>query len=162
VLDYDEEEHYASSLFLNSGAVHFSVAASASSVNQDDSVTLTATLSATVGSQTPSGTVSFYDNGTLLQTTPVSQGTATFMLTSLPVGSNVITAAYSGDASFNSATSSASVAVTVATLPPAFTMTTPAPFCPDAYFWTIRKRESEPGRKCDFQRNGDARLQWCT
>jgi hypothetical protein len=99
VLDYDEEEHYASSLFLNSGAVHFSVAASSSSVSQDDSVTLTATLSPTVGSQTPSGTVSFYDNGTPLQTTPVSEGTATFTLTSLPV----------------------------ATLPPGFTMTTPAP-----------------------------------
>ncbi len=127
VLDYDEEEHYSSSLFLNNGAITFSLAASAASVNQDDAVTLTATLSPTVSTQTPSGTVSFYDNGTLLQTSQASGGTATLTLSSLSVGSNAITAAYSGDANFNAATASASVSVAVATLPPTFTLNAPAP-----------------------------------
>jgi len=127
VLDYDEEEHYSSSLLLNSGAISFSLAASSASVNQDDPVTLTATLKPTVSTQMPSGTVSFYENGALLQTAQVADGTATLMLSSLAVGSNTITAAYSGDTNFNAATANASVSVAVATLPPAFTMSVPTP-----------------------------------
>ena len=58
---------------------------------------------------------------------PVSSDGAALTLSTLPVGANAITAAYSGDANYNSATSSTSVnmtSVTVAALPAAFTMTT--------------------------------------
>jgi len=96
-------------------------------VNQGDTVTLTATAAPTVSQQSPSGTVSFYDNGTLLQTEDVSSGTATVTLSSLPVGANSITAAYSGDANFNAATASVPVSVAVAALPPGFTMASPWP-----------------------------------
>ena len=74
------------------------------------SVLLTATLSASSG--TPSGTVTFYDGTTLLGTATVSAGVATLTTTSLPTGSNSVTAVYAGTSTFAASTSSA-VAVTV-------------------------------------------------
>ncbi len=127
VVDYDEEEHYASSLFLNSGAIQFGLTASAATAAQDSPVTLTATLTPTVSTASPSGTVSFYDNGQLLQAVSVSGGTATLSIDSLPVGSNAITATYSGDENFNGATASTSVAVSITALPPAIALDKPSP-----------------------------------
>jgi len=76
----------------------------------------------------PMGTVTFYDNGTSLGSVAVSGGAASLTLSTLPVGGNVITAAYSGDSQFNPAAASTSVTVTVTALVPAFTLsaTTPA------------------------------------
>jgi hypothetical protein len=114
-------------LFLNQGGIGFSLTSSAATVAQDSNVTLTATLTPTVGSQTPTGTVTFYDNGTSLGSVAVSGGTATFTLSALPVGTDAITASYSGDSHFNAATASTAVKVTVSALAPAFTLTTPTP-----------------------------------
>lgn len=127
VVDYDEEEHYASSLFLNSGAIQFSLTASVATAAQDSPVTLTATLTPTVSTASPSGTVSFYNNGQLLQAVPVSGGTATLPVDSLPVGDNAITATYSGDEHFNAASASTSVAVSITALPPAIALDKPSP-----------------------------------
>jgi hypothetical protein len=126
-VDYDSEEHYSSGLFLNAGAIKFSLAAASTAITQGDTATLTATLAPTVSTQIPTGTVNFYNNGTLLQTVPVSGEAVDLNLTSLPVGSNAITAAYSGDANFNGATATAAVNVTVAALSPDFTLSTPSP-----------------------------------
>jgi hypothetical protein len=73
------------------------------------SVTLTATITdASTGSTgTPTGSVSFYDGTTLLNSTPatVTAGVATLTLTTLPVGAQSLTAIYSGDTNFITSTS---------------------------------------------------------
>jgi hypothetical protein len=81
---------------------------------QGQSVTLTGTVSpAPTGS--PTGTVSFYNGETLLGSSTVnSSGIATFMITSLPVASNTITAVYSGNAGFAGSTSTAVLEVVTA------------------------------------------------
>ena len=98
-----------------------SLSASATTVAQDSSVTLAAVFSPAKGSVTPSGTVTFLNNGTVLQIVPVSSGKASLTITSLPVGSNSITAVYSGDVNF-SGESSEAVTVAVTTLTPAMTL----------------------------------------
>ncbi len=58
------------------------------------------------GSSTPTGTVSFYDNGALLgSATLEADGSATFTTSDLTFGDNVITAVYGGDANFDGSTS---------------------------------------------------------
>ena len=58
------------------------------------SVTLTATISPAAGGT--SGTVTFLDGGAFLATASVATGIATYTTTALPVGSDAITAIYSG------------------------------------------------------------------
>jgi hypothetical protein len=68
------------------------------------SVTLTATISPAPGAS--AGTVNFYDGETLLGTVSVnSSGVATLAITSLPAGSDSLTAVYSGNADFGTSTS---------------------------------------------------------
>ncbi|MGA7572657.1 MAG: Ig-like domain repeat protein, partial [Terriglobales bacterium] len=75
------------------------------------SVTFTATV-ASQGPGTPTGTVTFtYGSTTLCNAVALSGGTATCAYSALPVGSDVVTAAYSGDANF--ASSSGTVSQTV-------------------------------------------------
>jgi hypothetical protein len=79
---------------------------------QGQAVTLTATVaSSTTG--TPTGTVNFLDNGNPLGTGTLTNGVATYSATTLPLGNNVITASYSGDTNFSTATATG-VSVTVA------------------------------------------------
>jgi autotransporter-associated beta strand protein len=67
--------------------------------NYGMSVTFTATV-ASVGTGTPTGTVAFNNGTKLLGTSLLSGSVATFTTSNLPVGTNAITAWYSGDASF--------------------------------------------------------------
>ena len=91
------------------------------------SVTLTATVSpAPTGS--PLGTASFYNGTTLLGSGNVdSSGVATFTTTSLPAGSDILMAVYSGNEEF---AVSSSVATTVAVNPVAPTYSITAPTAP--------------------------------
>jgi hypothetical protein len=116
-----------SELYLNSGAIRMSLASSAASVPQDSTVTLTATLSPSVSAATPTGTITFYDNGSVLSILPVAGTATTLTLANLPIGNNAITAKYSGDSDFNAASSSAATTITVAALAPTFALSTPAP-----------------------------------
>ena len=60
-------------------------------------VTITATV-ANGGGATPTGTISFAQDGTVVSTVPVtSSGTATLQVASLPVGNHAFVATYSGD-----------------------------------------------------------------
>ncbi len=78
------------------------------SIHSGQSVTFTATLAAvSPGAGTPTGIVTFYDSGSLLGTGTLSGGIATFTTTTLPVGSNSITAVYGGDTDFSISTSGA-------------------------------------------------------
>jgi hypothetical protein len=68
--------------------------------------TLTATVTAVPpGAGTSTGTVSFFDGATLLGTSALSGGVASFTTTALGVGSHALTSVYTGDAGFNGSTS---------------------------------------------------------
>ena len=71
------------------------------------SVTFTATVkAASLGSGTPSGTVTFYDGSTTLGSATLGgAGTASFTISSLSVGSHSIKVSYGGDADFKASTS---------------------------------------------------------
>ena len=89
------------------------VGTSSTNLAQGANVTLTATVTPASGSGSPTGSVSFYDGTSLLASTLVaSSGTASYSTSTLPLGSNSITADYEGDAYFSSSTSP-SVVVTV-------------------------------------------------
>ena len=93
-----------------------SLATSAASINRGASVIFTATVAAAaVGGPTPTGTVVFSQDGNVLGRVAVAgDGTAALSTSSLPGGSDTITAAYSGDATYAGSTSNA-VSETVAT-----------------------------------------------
>jgi Bacterial Ig-like domain (group 3)/FG-GAP-like repeat len=76
--------------------------------NVGQSVTLTVTVSASGSSSTPAGTVSLSNGSTSLGFFSLnSSGIATAAITTLPVGTNSITATYNGDANLTASTSSA-------------------------------------------------------
>jgi hypothetical protein len=75
------------------------VAASANPAFVSNPVTFTATVSA------PTGTVSFYDGQTLLGSATLAAGVATYASPGLAAGPHSITAVYSGDGNFLTATS---------------------------------------------------------
>lgn len=80
-------------------------------------ITLTATVSFTptmnygmaklntVTPTAPTGTVSFFNGSTNLGTAPLTNGTATFNVSTLPAGTDSLTAVYSGDSNFIPVTS---------------------------------------------------------
>ncbi len=92
------------------------VSSSANPIGQGTGITLTATVSPDGSSFVPIGTVSFYDGSTLLGTAnlnnldneanPNPDQTTTLNVSSLPGGTNAITAVYSGDLNFTGETSS--------------------------------------------------------
>ncbi len=95
------------------------LAASASQIDQGDSVNLVATIQSPAGSALPTGTMQFLMGTTPVGSVVVTAGTATLTTTSLPVGADSITASYSGDTIF---APSASKAVVVTVLQPDFTI----------------------------------------
>lgn len=97
-----------------------SVSASAPSASAGQPVTLTADVTAPV-STAPTGTVTFYDNGTVLGQAPLNSyfgfAYATWKTSALGVGSHTITAVYSGDDSHDGSTWGATT-VQIAPAPP--------------------------------------------
>jgi hypothetical protein len=71
------------------------------------SVTFTATVAHSSGTGTPTGTVNFMEGTTTLGTGTLSSGVATFSTSSLAVGTDSITAVYSGDTTYGTSTSTA-------------------------------------------------------
>jgi hypothetical protein len=69
------------------------------------SVNLTATVAPSSGSGTPTGSVTFYAGSTPLGTATLSSKKASLKTTSVPVGSQAITAVYSGDTNYAPSTS---------------------------------------------------------
>jgi hypothetical protein len=111
-------------LLLNQGGTALALSASASTITQGVSLTLTATVQPTLANRpAPTGTVNFVDNGVSLGVVPLSSGTATIALATLGAGSNQISASYSGDANFNPNAQVAAVNVSVTALPPAISLT---------------------------------------
>ncbi|MGD0629286.1 MAG: FG-GAP-like repeat-containing protein [Terracidiphilus sp.] len=96
---------------VNSGTA---LTASSQTITAGASVKFTATVTGPSGDATvPTGTVTFYNGATSIGTgTLNASGVATYTTTTLPTGSESITAVYGGDANFNGSTSAA-VVVTV-------------------------------------------------
>lgn len=100
------------------------LAASATTITQNSPVALTATITQTSGSTTPTGTVTFYNGTRFLGSASLSSGTATLTTSTLPAGIDSVSAAYSGAVAFK-ASSSNVVAITVnAAVPTAVNTTT--------------------------------------
>src|SRR5580704_13628265 len=74
--------------------------------NSGQSVTFTATIKPEYSGEA-TGTVTFKDGGTTLGVSPVNSNTATLATTALTIGTNSITAVYSGDSNFSGNTSAA-------------------------------------------------------
>jgi YVTN family beta-propeller protein len=104
---------------VNKTATTVTVTSSRNPVPSGSSVIFTATVPAGA-----TGTVQFLDGTTALGTGTVSSGTASFSTSTLLVGTHSITAVYSGDGSYNGATSTAvsQVVQTVGALSPTFTV----------------------------------------
>jgi sugar lactone lactonase YvrE len=102
-------------------ASHVAVSASSNSITPGQSVTITANVTPAVFGA-PTGTVTFF-SGTLQLGSPVplTGGMAQLALTTLPSGSDQISATYSGDANFLMSSGSLSGGITVAAL--GFTLT---------------------------------------
>jgi VCBS repeat-containing protein len=81
-----------------------------SSVNPSvfgQAVTLMAMVSAvSPGAGTPTGTVTFLDDGSVISTATLNGGVATFTTSAFAVGNHTITTSYSGDVDFNGCTGS--------------------------------------------------------
>jgi hypothetical protein len=86
-----------------------SLAASPTSANPGDLVTLTATVTNVGVTLTPPGSADFYDGTTLIGSAPISQATAeaVFTTTTLASGQHSLTAAYPGSTAFQPSTSTA-------------------------------------------------------
>ena len=97
---YGGDDVYDSSSTMLSQEVQYgtttSVTSSANLSFVGQAVTFTATVSTPAGS--PTGTVSFYADGALLQVIALNNGAATFTTSGLSAGEHAITAVYSGDA----------------------------------------------------------------
>jgi sugar lactone lactonase YvrE len=104
---YSGDGNYAAS---TSAAVTQTVSKAASSVALGSSLNPSTSgqlvmFAATVSPTSATGTVQFLDGATVLGTVALSAGSAVLSTTALSAGSHTITAAYSGNANFNSASS---------------------------------------------------------
>jgi hypothetical protein len=89
-------------LTINPASSSLALSSSTNPAPQGSNITFTASISAvTPGSGTPTGSVQFYTNGSP-SGSPVtlSGGTAVISLSTLPVGTNTVAAAYAGDGNF--------------------------------------------------------------
>ena len=81
---------------VNSGSSSTSLSSSPNPSASGQSVTLTATVSPAGAT----GSVTFVNNGTTLGTSPIVAGNAVLIVSTLPGGSNFVTASYSGDSRY--------------------------------------------------------------
>jgi hypothetical protein len=99
-------------IVVSTGTATVKATSSAASVTHGTSVTLTATLTGS-GSVKPTGTITFLNGAASLGTATLNaSGVATLALTTLPIGTDSITASFPGDTHYGAATSAA-VTVTV-------------------------------------------------
>jgi hypothetical protein len=90
---------------VNKATTSVTVASSSNPTDSQSSVTFTTTVSSAAGS--PAGSVTFLNGTTPLGSGTLASGLATLTISSLATGTDSITAVYSGDTNFETATSSA-------------------------------------------------------
>jgi hypothetical protein len=104
----------STSVAINQASTTTSLAASPTSTTLGQPVALTATIGVvSPGAGAPTGSVQFFNGTTSLGTANLSGNSATLTTSTLPVGTESLTAEYLGDSNFSLSTSSA-VAVTIA------------------------------------------------
>jgi hypothetical protein len=118
--DYLGDANYATSNGSKTATVALATSSTAlsatlSTLNYGQLETFTATVSGVTG-YTPTGSVDFKMGSTDLGTYTLSGGVATLNISSLPVGSDTITAYYLGDSNYGISNNSKSVTVTPAPL----------------------------------------------
>ncbi len=105
-------------ILRNQSGTTLKLIADEQSINQGGSVTFTAFVQPAIAYRPPpTGSVKFLYNGQTLGVAPLQAGSASLAVTSLPVGSDSVTAVYEGDTNYSSTSSGATVTVTVATAP---------------------------------------------
>jgi Bacterial Ig-like domain (group 3)/FG-GAP-like repeat len=90
-------------LTVNKVTPGIALAAASNAVFVGNPLVLTATVSSSIS--TPTGSVTFMDGSTPLGTASLSAGVATLTVTTLPTGSQTLSAIYSGDSNFVAANS---------------------------------------------------------
>jgi Peptide N-acetyl-beta-D-glucosaminyl asparaginase amidase A/Bacterial Ig-like domain (group 3) len=110
----------------STGATLF-VSASATTVAQGGSVTLTATAIPFNSTLVPTGRITFYSNGGALSIINLSGGTVSVPINFTHVGANVITATYDGDNNFLPESSMNPLTITVTPVAGSFTVGPAAP-----------------------------------
>jgi hypothetical protein len=100
---------------------------SATSAAQGAPVTIVAKILPANSKLTPTGYVTFYSNGKVFSVIGTSTGAATVTATFLPVGTDTITASYTGDTNFEAQSSVNSLTVTISAIAPALTIGTLSP-----------------------------------
>jgi len=112
-LDYNGSSTCQSFTVINTQPTTATLAANANPVFSTNSVTFTATVTPTSGTIVPTGTVTFLDGTTVIGTGTLSasgsgaSAIAKLTLTTLPAGSQSITAVYAGDTNNQASTSAA-------------------------------------------------------
>jgi hypothetical protein len=94
--------YVSGSLTANKASIGLSASSSVSTSTHGHEVTFTATVTGTGAT----GTVTFKDGETILDSSTLSNGTATYTTSTLSAGTHSITAVYGGDANFADSTSS--------------------------------------------------------
>ncbi|HYM12605.1 MAG TPA: Ig-like domain repeat protein, partial [Bryobacterales bacterium] len=105
---------------VNQASTNTTVGSSANPSVFGQSVTFTATVAVVApGGGTPTGTVTFLDNGVSIGSGALNgSGQATYTTSSLAVGGHPITATYGGDSNHSGSTTSAALSQTVNNAPP--------------------------------------------
>jgi parallel beta-helix repeat protein len=116
---------------VNQDASSTALSSSNLSPTYGQTVTLTATVAASVNGVMPTGTVTFMDGSTPLGTVPLSNGMASLSLSTLAAGGHTITAVYSGDANVAGSTSNPVVENVASATPPPTGSISGYVFCDD-------------------------------
>lgn len=137
-----------------------SLASSLNPATTGQTVTLSASVSG--GTGTATGTMNFRDGGTSIagcSAVALANGSAACAISTLVAGSHSITAAYSGDTSYNSATSATlTQSIQAVTTPPPTTNPTGVTSLVIHYYQAILRRNPDPGGQAYWEGEA-ARLQ---
>lgn len=98
-------------LTVSPATTQLGLSASTQTVRYGDPVTLTANLTAAAG--TPTGSIEFLANGTVIGTSALSSGTASLSVSNLAFGNAAITARYAGSTNFAAATGALAAPIAV-------------------------------------------------
>ncbi len=92
---------------LQSSITTLTAATAYPAIGASDTITITVASGSSLLTSTPTGTLTFYLDGTAVTTPPVlSGGTATYTFSSAVAGSHIITVTYSGDSTYAGSTGS--------------------------------------------------------
>jgi hypothetical protein len=106
--DFAPSTSSASTVTVGQASTSTAVTFSPATPSIGTTVTLTAKITpAASGLAAPTGTVNFYDGTIFLGSGTVASSKATYTITTLPIGSNSITAQYLGDANYTGSTAPA-------------------------------------------------------